>query len=291
MNEGRALLVKLAILGCGDLGARCGQRLLAEGWQVHGLRRNPDRLPAGFVGHAADSGDVAGLHVLRQLRPDLLLITLTPAGPGLDGYRRGYAQAAHNLVQALGPHRPRHTLVVSSTRVYAERDGGWVDEGSPLAADDQRALALIEMERALPDAGIAASAIRFGGIYGAPQSRLLARVARGELSPAQPQRYSNRIHRDDCGAFLAHLLRQAAAGQALQAAYNGVDDEPAPQYEVEQWLADEMGLPTPGRRWREPATSHKRCRNRALHESGYSLLYPGYREGYRALLDLRRDGP
>ena len=83
--------------------------------------------------------------------------------------------------------------------------------------------------------------IRFAGIYGDPRGHLLERIRRGELSPRQPPRYSNRIHRDDCAGFLCHLLERARTGAALAPVYNGVDDLPAAQFEVDTWLAAGAG--------------------------------------------------
>ena len=104
----------------------------------------------------------------------------------------------------------------------------------------------------------------------------------------RPVRYTNRIHRDDCAGFLAHLLQLVDAGETLEPLYIGVDDEPAPRYEVEAWLADAMGLESlatgevPAGRGTD---GHKRCRNDALHNSAYELLYPNYKRGYSTLLD------
>jgi hypothetical protein len=101
-------------------------------------------------------------------------------------------------------------------------------------------------------------------------------------------RYGNRIHRDDCAGFLAHLCALEEA--AREPLYLGVDDEPAPQYEVEQWLLRKLGL-TPSR-VNTPASStrssgHKLCDNRLLKQSGYRLRYPDYRQGYAAVIAAR----
>jgi hypothetical protein len=75
--------------------------------------------------------------------------------------------------------------------------------------------------------------------------------------------------------------------------YIGVDDCSAPRYEVESWLAAELGVTNQisehPRITEEPTrhntAGHKRCRNKALHDSGYQLVYPDYQSGYRAVLD------
>jgi hypothetical protein len=283
----------ILFVGCGDLGCRSGLIMQARGWQVAGLRRDTSRLPAGFAGIRGDYSSPADTGFIAELKPDYVVATFNPSDMSVEGYQRGFSQAAQSLLAGLGDHRPRAILSVSSTRVYAERDGGWVDETSPLSDDDPRALAIVAAEQILLGSVHRVSVVRFAGIYGYPGGRLLERIRRGELSPKEPLRFSNRIHRDDCAGFLCHLLGRAEAGQTLEPVYNGVDDLPAPQYEVEAWLAARMGVEAkppeppgkadPNLRGSMPA-GHKRCSNRLLHASGYRLIYADYRSGYAAVL-------
>ena len=98
-------------------------------------------------------------------------------------------------------------------------------------------MAMVAAEKALLTSPHKTSVIRFAGIYGYPGGRLLERVRSGELCPQQPPRFSNRIHRDDCAGFLCHLLVRLWSGAGLCPVYNGVDDLPSLQFEVEAWLA------------------------------------------------------
>jgi nucleoside-diphosphate-sugar epimerase len=280
------------IVGCGDLGIRTGALLCKQGWSVTGVRRDPAKLPADFFGRAANYTQPGSLDFMAESQPEFVLATFNPADRSTAGYKAGFQTAMGNLLAGLGQHRPRHIIMASSTRVFAETHGGWVDEASALSTIDPWAQAIIAAERQLLDSGYPATVVRFAGIYGFPGGRLLSRIRRGELCPAEPVSYTNRIHRDDCAGFLAHLLLLANAGKAVQPVYIGVDDQPAPRYEVESWLAGELGLEDQGAH--DPAAAeqptqhnsagHRRCRNTALHASGYQLIYPDYRSGYRALL-------
>lgn len=278
----------LLIVGCGDIGIRTGALLKPQGWAVSGVRRDSSKLPAEIIGYTADYTEASSLDFLAQLKPDFVIVTLNPTDRTGMGYKTGFEIAMSNLISGLGPHRPRHILMTSSTRVFAEASGGWVDEFSPLAQDDVCARAIIAAEQLLLTSRHSASVVRFAGIYGASGGRFISRIRRGELCPLRPVRYTNRIHRDDCAGFLAHLLQLVDAGETLEPLYIGVDDEPAPRYEVEAWLADAMGLESlatgevPAGRGTD---GHKRCRNDALHNSAYELLYPNYKRGYSTLLD------
>ncbi|MEZ5570581.1 MAG: epimerase [Halioglobus sp.] len=282
------------IVGCGDLGIRAGTLLSRQGWRVSGVRRNTAALPAEFVGYNADYTQPGSLAFAEALQPEFVIAVFNPAARSLAGYQAGFQGAMRNLLTGLGQHRPRHIMMTSSTRVFAEAHGGWVDETSAVTDDDDSALAIIAAERDLLDSGHHASVVRFAGIYGNPDSRLLSRICRGELCSPEPVSFTNRIHREDCAGFLVHLIQQADAGKSLQPIYIGVDDQPAPRYEVESWLARQLGLqdqiarePAAGQPAPIHGSGHKRCRNLALHESGYQLQYPDFRSGYSALLASR----
>lgn len=242
----------------------------------------------GFQWHAADFSAPGSLAFAESLRPDFVLATFTPTETDIPGYRRGFTQAAANLLKGLGGHRVRKLIMISSTRVYAEEAGAWVDESSALSDTDQRAMAIIDAERLLLNSRQHATVVRFGGIYGDRNGRLLSRIARGQISPARPARYTNRIHREDCAGFLVHLLLLAQQNHKLSAVYNGVDNDPAPAHEVESWLAAAMGITGKDTddRLLQAKVSHKRCRNELLRSSGYELLYPDFRAGYRQVLGV-----
>jgi len=276
----------LLVVGCGDLGQRVGALFYERGWSIHAVRRHPPAAETRFRWHAVDYTDHGSLDFAAGLQPAFVLACFNPAGRDVPGYRRGFTEAAANLLAGLGRHRVKRLIMVSSTRVYGERAGGWVDEKAPLSTADERALAIIGAERQILDSPQPAIVVRFGGIYGNANGRLVSRVAKGNIAPAEPVRYTNRIHREDCAGFLCHLLALARTGGELEDIYNGVDDEPAPAHEVERWLAAALNTeaeatsttpaPVPG--------GHKRCRNQLLHTSGYQLRYPNYRAGYRQVL-------
>jgi len=276
-------------LGCGDLGIRCGTLLQREGARVVGVRRSAGHLPSHFETLVADYESAGSLAAAGPLAPDYVITTLKPSGRDEDGYRRGFLDATRNLIAGLGAHRPGRVLFVSSTRVFAEQAGGWCDENSPLSESDQCALRIIEAEQALPAAGIATTSVRCSGIYGDPQGRLLTRIATGQLCPAEPVSYSNRIHRDDVAGFLAHLVRKDLAGETLQDSYIASDDQPVPQHDVELWLARQLGVEEEHISFdaKRMVSGHKRCRNDRLHGSGYALMYPDYRSGYGEVIARR----
>lgn len=231
---------------------------------------------------AVDVHDPASLTCLERLAPDALLIALSPGERSIEGYRAGFAQAMRHIVAGLGDHRPQRAFFLSSTRVYAEADGGWVDEDSPLAEDDPFARAIIDAERCLLDALASAVVLRAGGLYGHGPGPLLRAVAAGRLRPREPVTYGNRCHRDDVAAALAHMLEHDPGAAVI----NLVDDGCVPQQEVEAWLCEQLrrAYEPPAAGVATPPPQHKRVRNARLHATGYDLRFPDYRSGYGEVL-------
>jgi nucleoside-diphosphate-sugar epimerase len=273
----------MAIVGFGDLGERLVARLAPARWRCVGLRRNIAALPAAVKGVAVDFCKPASLQILSTLKPEVVVIALTPAQRSAAGYRAGFADAMSTIVNGLGGHRPRQAFFVSSTRVYSESDGGWIDEDSPVASADPFTGAILAAESRLLDALPGAVVLRAAGLYGHGPGPLLKRVAAGRLTPLKPLKYSNRIHRDDVAGFINHCL----AAPPSQRIINLVDDAAVAQQEVEAWLCSQLKQAyRPAAADPDPAAlpAHKRIRNRRLHDSGFALQYPDYRAGYTEVL-------
>jgi dTDP-4-dehydrorhamnose reductase len=163
-----------------------------------------------------------------------------------------------------------------------------VDEESPLAQEGYAAKAIIEAEEMLQNSRHSSCIVRFAGIYGDPEGRLITRLGRGEVCARTPLKYSNRIHRDDCAGFIVHLL--ALGHSDRLSVYIGVDSQPVPGYEVEQWLAWKINpdaILTEMDSVSMRSLGHKRCSNRRLLASGYRLQYVGYQAGYGVVVAAR----
>ena len=276
--------MRVLIAGCGYVGEALGRELVAAGDEVFALRRRAERVPAELRPLAADLTDAAALEVLPDAL-DRVFYTASAGGGGEDAYRGAYVSGVTCLRERLARQAEAPCFVfASSTAVYAQDDGAWVDEASPTEPVSFRGRILLEGEaQARQREGDVV--VRFGGIYGPGRSGLVERVRRGEARVATGgPRYTNRIHRDDAAGvlrFVASLPRPAAV-------YAGVDDAPATEREVLEWLAAQLGAPTPGEAPPEPgsrrAGTHRRVSNRRLREAGYRFRYPSFRDGYAALL-------
>ena len=271
--------VDVLLLGCGDIGTEIALHEQSRGRSVLAVRRNIESLPEALPALSLDYSDPDAVVELARQPAGAVVFTPTPAGRGADGYRQGYLAPVLNLLNAWRDLPPRKLVYVSSTRVYGDQGGAWVDESTPLAPADEQAEILCEAEARLLESHHQVCVVRFSGIYGRLPSRLLERIARGEIVRAEPPHFSNRIHREDCIGFLLHLLEQ----QAWSPVYLASDDAPTLSHEVESWLAEKLGVESP-RESVAPPSASRRCSNRSMKETGFGLKYPDYRAGYSAIM-------
>lgn len=279
---------RFLVAGCGYVGTALGLRLAADGHTVWGLRRSADALPAPIRPLAADLLDPATLADLPAPL-DAVFYTASAGERGEAAYRAAYVDGLRNVLAAVdGGDGPRPRVVfTSSTGVYGQSDGEWVDETSPTEPARPTGRILLEAERLLLDSDFDGVVARLGGIYGPGRTRIIRRVREREaVCPAGPPIHSNRIHRDDAAGALAHL----ATLDSPEHVYLVVDRDPAELCTVYRWLADRLGLPEPpteddpGAARARRRRSNKRCSSARLTRSGYRFEYPTFREGYAALL-------
>lgn len=301
--------LKILFAGCGDIGLRTITKLQEVDsdpeWQALAMRRNLEKLPKNIDSVAGDVRDSDGFWKLLENKGIYaLVVTLTPSDMSDEGYRDSYVMAAQSIKAAVEKCSQPPSLIiwVSSTGVYGQSEGGWVDELAEASPTSFRGKRLLEAESIIDSLSVASVVVRFSGIYGPGRNRLINQVKRGELAPELPITWTNRIHAEDCAGVIAHLLEKFSRGEFLEASYIATDNKPVPAHEMQSWLANEMGLePSENSKGSElgsskhnsldvnhpvkPRAGSRRCSNQRLLESGYKFLYPTYREGYRALLN------
>ncbi len=267
--------MRVLIAGCGYVGSALAVRLLAQGHAVVALRRRIAGLPPGVVAVAADLGDRAALRALPGPF-DAVVYAAAPDAREPAAYRTVYASGLAALLASVACDR---FLLASSTSVYGQDGGEWVDEASRTEPSGFAGRIVLEGEALVRAGHASGSAVRFGGLYGPGRTRLLEAARAGRLAYAAATRhYTNRIHRDDAAGALAHLLARAR----VEPVYVAVDSEPADQETVYRWLAARVAGPPPRAAF-GAGGGGKRCSNRLLLASGYRLLFPTFREGYGAL--------
>lgn len=293
---------QILIVGCGDIGTGLGLAMAADGHQCYGLRRHLNKLPApiqGIEGDVTDRGSLEGI-------PEVLdYVVYTVAAPRFDDetYRAVYVQGlAHLLERLTGLARaPKRVFFVSSTAVYHQHQGEWVDENSSTEPSGFSGQRMLEAEQLLLQSALKGTGVRFSGIYGPGRTRFVDQVKKGlycrepvfseQNHPEQARQYSNRIHRDDCVGVLRFLIERDLEGVELDELYLASDPCPSDYADIIGWLRGELGIgaiqgKTQGGMALDQLvrTGSKRCCSQKLQALGYRFDYPSYREGFKALL-------
>lgn len=278
-------MAKVLIAGCGDVGSRLARLLVDAGHEVTGLRRSPFSLP----GATALQADVTRPETLvLPTGLDVVFIILSPDGHDVDAYRRTYLEGTRHVLDALAGQSLRHVFWVSSTSVYGQDDGSVVDENSPAEPVTATARVLLQSEQLVQAEPWPSTILRCSGLYGPGRYRLLRWVEEGRPVLSVPPQWTNRLHVDDAAGILAFLFVRRLAGIVPDPLYIATDQEPVPQHEVLDWLAEAMGRPRVPHEARQGGASNKRLSSQRLAAIGYRWQYPDFRSGYRSVMSASK---
>ncbi len=271
----------LLSLGHGYSADALAQRLLSQGWHVIGTTRRPER---------ASAMKVAGIEPLLwpgEIGPALGQATHILASAAPDAAGDPFLHAAPEIAGATAAW----VGYLSTTGVYGDHQGAWVDEETPLTPSSPRGNNRVIAERQWRETGLPLHIFRLAGIYGpgrGPFEKVRDGSARRIIKQGQ---VFSRIHvQDIAGVLLASMARPNPG-----TAYNVCDDDPAPPEDVLSYAAHLLGLPDPPAVRFEDAdlspmarsfySESKRVRNdRIKRDLGVTLQFPTYREGLAALL-------
>ncbi|MGB5559662.1 MAG: SDR family oxidoreductase [Paracoccaceae bacterium] len=279
----------LLSFGHGYSARALARRLLPQGWRIIGTTRSPENAaklaaegvePLIWPGTDMGSALSEATHLLTSVAPD------ANGDPVLN--------ALADDITAAAPFE--WTGYLSTTGVYGDHKGGWVNESTPLTPSTKRGQHRVVAEaawRALAEKqSLNLHIFRLAGIYG-PGRGPFAKVRNGTARRiVKPGQVFSRIHVEDIAQILAASIAKPDPG----AIYNLCDDDPAPPEDVIEHAAKLLGLAIPpAEDWdkaemtpmaRSFYAESKKVRNdRIKTDLGVKLKYPDYRTGLQALLE------
>lgn len=288
MSEIRHLL----ILGCGYVGERLAAAASARGMRVSCTTRRPERAAAlrGAGMEAVVCDSPSGLPDDLLMDCDGILDSI-PLEKGGDGLRVPQAAWLPTLAPRLS--HLRWAGYLSTTGVYGDAGGAWVDESFACRPASGRGIGRLAAEAAWLDSGLPAEVFRLAGIYGPGRNLVDRLMAGGYKAPSwQPPHWSSRIHADDIVAALLAAMASPRPGRIV----NLADDCPLPHADYVSELARMIGAPAPeildaerAERELSPAAlaffrDNKRVCNALLHRELLPRLnYPSFREAVPSL--------
>jgi len=277
------------IFGCGYLGSRAAALWQQAGDTVYAVSRSSDRA-AEFQrrGWMPVVADVLQPETLAGLpAADTVLFAVARGRGATNSIEQLYAEGLRNVLAALSPATQR-VIYISSTGVYAQDDGGWVDEASATEPNREGGRASLAAEQVLAEdaRGPRSLVLRMAGLYGPGRIPRRDDLLSGQALADPGMGWLNLIHIEDAARVVV-----AAADTPLTGIVNVSDGQPVLRRDYLREIARLLGLPAPdfahatqgtetGRR-----ASSKRVRNeRMQREMGITLDYPDYRAGLAAIL-------
>lgn len=277
------------IIGCGDIGLRVARLWQARGIAVQALARSAEsaaRLSAaGITPVTGDLDDSISLATLPINGATVYYFAPPPGQGETDPRMRAFVAAGL---------RPARVVYISTSGVYGDRDGAWVDEDTPPAPATDRARRRLDAETVLRtwgrETGVRVNILRVGGIYG-PGRWPLERLRAGTpVLHEEECGYTNRIHADDLAAICVAAAERGGADRI----YNVSDGSNGTMTQYFYAVADRFGLPRPpaltlaqAMQQLSPAmlsylTESRRMDNRRLlSELGVTLRYPDLASGLK----------
>ncbi|AMV40116.1 SDR family oxidoreductase [Planctomyces sp. SH-PL62] len=286
--------MSLLIVGCGYLGCRVAAEWTGRGETVFGTTRSAE----GAAGLAALG--------VRPVVADVLDVPSLASLPAVDrvlfcvGYDRNagpskrsvYVDGLRNVLERL-PASVARLVYVSSTSVFGNVDGGWVDEQTPAEPITEAGRICLDAERALTawsrESGVSTVILRCSGLYGPERIIRRTLIARGEPIPGDPDRTLSLIHVEDAARAATSALDAASPGPL----YLVSDDRPVPRREYYHAVAAHLNAPEPTFIPPEPGSPEaardvvdRKVSNRLMRtELKVSLKYPDVTTGVPAALD------
>jgi nucleoside-diphosphate-sugar epimerase len=293
--------MRICIVGCGYVGLELASQLDDQDHDVTGVRRSESGLETvESVSPNVDAvhADVTKPETLGALPDvDTVVFAASSGGGGAEAARNVYVEGLKNVIEAYGTRQnsPERLVYTSSTGVYGDHDGAWVDEETTIDPTTEKTRVLANAESVAleltADYGMSGTVVRFGGLYG-PKRYRLERYLDGPVTAG----HLNMIHRVDAAGSIRYLVSEELGQNMVVLA---VDDEPVDKHEFADWLAGECNENPPEKQTvaqriakddlsaatRRRLQTDKRCNNDRLKALGYEFRYPTFRHGYRSAIE------
>jgi nucleoside-diphosphate-sugar epimerase len=269
--------MNIVIIGCGYVGLEAAAAWTKKGYHVTATTRSPERLAE--LSKVAQKSVILKGNDEDELIPliannDAILIAIAADSP--EHYESAYLNTAQIFRHlALEMDLPRDLVYLSSTSVYGDHHGLWVDETSDLLAQSKQGKILVDAEKtyaSLEELGWGVCILRLAEIYG-PGRELSKRVRQleGHALPGSGDQYTNMIHKADCAAAIDYALRHH-----LEGVFNLADDDHPTRKELYDQISAKFHLPKV--KWDPSLTGlhsgNKRVSNHKIKAEGFSLRHP-----------------
>ncbi len=264
----------ILFIGYGQTSQRVAKKLWQQGHRITAISRTPK--PNALVNHLVQ--DVHHLNLTQLFPIDCVYILLSPQERTMTAYEQIYLATVPIIIAALKSHPIQKIILLSSTRVYGEQQGQYIDDTTKIQPSDLGGEILRQMElcylNAFPKQTIV---VRPSGIYGTSLQRMLNLAKNTQTYPAI--HWTNRIHLDDLVQFLVDIL----VFEQPESSYLLSSGQHVPLHEIIMWFQKQLNLPILSLQSQQQ--TGKRMIPTHLQQMGFNLQHTNCFEDYLALLE------
>ena len=276
--------LRVLIAGCGYVGKALAAHLVGLDYSVYTLSRSEQHIDG--ANHICTDLNQIDPTLLPEV--DIIFYLAAPDTRTEIAYELTYVKCLKNLLQHQDELNAKRLIFASSTVVYAENAGNWINELSTLRDDNFRARIMHKAEEVALELAPSPIIARISAIYGPNRHRLLDQVRAQQRFPANDPIYSNRIYITDLVYALEHLIHIQLGEQI----YNITDQSPTPINTILSWLATKEGKQLPNaENLTEVDLNHLKNRKISCEKllgSGFSHQFSSFKQGFNHIFKLEQ---
>ena len=276
--------MRTLIIGCGYTGEALGKRLFSIGHKVSGILRNKENNARLIeLGITPLNLDITKTSEIQQIpnNYDNIIISVSSSRGGLDAYKNVFGKGMINISNWLQTQSIKSVVFISSTSVYRETDGEWVNEEINNPPSNSTSKILLRAEQLVTNIDYPVTILRSSGIYGPRRGYLFNQYMKGIAKiDGKGERFINMVHRNDLVEAIITSLQKPGG------IYNITDDEPVTQFEFFKWLSSTTGRPMPPNAppidpsTRKRGITNKRVSNKLFKDKfEFNYVYSTFRDG------------
>ncbi len=257
---------KILIIGYGDIGKNIAFNMSSLGHQVVSLKRTATNDKNIIF------ADITKFEEIRKIDNsfDEVVIIISPSGRDEKAYCNVFDVALTNILKHF-KNKTSFTFI-SSTVVYTQSFGEWVDEETPINPQNFRSKIIHQAETKILKSNPQSIVIRFSGIYGRGSDYLINKIKTSDAIQYQPPYYTNRIHIDDCINSIIFILQKKFNKELKHRVYNATESYPIPLFKLLSYIAKKNNLAMPKKEILEDnVNQNKRICNGRLIRLGFEF--------------------
>jgi len=273
---------RLLIIGCGKLGQQVGLFAKDMPLDLIGFKRKKIT-STNLKIIEQDIFEESFFDKVKKFSPHFIIYCLSSDNPSEKSYQKNYVDGLKQVIASTKHIKNfQHLFFISSTSVYGENSGHFIDEFSETSPENYRGIILLEAERLMELVDFNYTVIRLSGIYGTGRNYMV-NLSQDIARWPDFDRWTNRVNEEDAANFILFLLTQCLNNKVPEKLYLLTDNEPVRLYDLLNWIRQQLNLNENSKPNLRPVLG-KRLRSSIIPTLQFKYKFPSYKLGYKKLL-------